>query len=184
MRRDFRGKKRVILTLLALLIAADIALGAYTWKLASAGTAQQELVLLTRNRDLLKKDIQRAQEIRRRIPDIQKDCDTFEHSLLPESTVYSTVTAELSALAAESGLRLDNRTFQRKEVKGYNLTELGIDAQVIGDYRGVVRFLNGLQRSTRFYAVEGLSARSDSKDNEGKGALRVDIHIKTYVRAA
>src|SRR6266852_9931872 len=137
MRRDSRGKKRVILTLLALLIAADIVLGAYTWKLASAGTAQQELVLLTRNRDLLKKDIRRAQEIRARIPDIQKDCDTFERSLLPQSTVYSTVTAELSSLAAKSNLRLDNKSFQHKEVKGHNLTELEIKAQVTGDYRGV-----------------------------------------------
>ncbi len=184
MRRDFRGKKRVILTLLALLIAADIALGAYTWKLASAGTAQQELVLLTRHRDLLKKDIRRAQEIRARIPDIQKDCDAFERSLFPESTVNSTVTAELSALAAKSNLRLDNRMFHRKEVKGHNLTELEIDVQVTGDYRNVVRFLNGLQRSTNFYAVEGLSARSEAKENAARGALRVEIHIKTYVRAA
>jgi type IV pilus assembly protein PilO len=184
MRRDSRGKRRIILTLLALLIAADIALGAYTWKLASAGTAQQELVLLTLNRDLLKKDIQRAREIRARIPDIQKDCDAFEQSLFSESTVNSTVTAELSALAAKSNLRLDNRTFHRKEVKGHNLTELEIDAQVTGDYRNVVRFLNGLQRSANFYAVEGLSARSEAKENAARGALRVEIHIKTYVRAA
>ena len=184
MRRDFRGKKRVILTLLVLLITADIGLGAYTWKLASAGTAQQELVLLTRNRDLLKKDIQRAQEIRARIPDIQKDCDAFEQSLLPESKVYSTVTAELSSLAAKSNLRLANKSFHSKEVKGHNLTELEINALVTGDYRGVVRFLNGLQRSTNFYAVEELSARSEAKENAARGTLRVEIHIKTYVRAA
>jgi hypothetical protein len=69
-------------------------------------------------------------------------------------------------------------------VKGHNLTELEIDAQVTGDYRNVVRFLNGLQRSTNFYAVEGLSARSEAKETAARGALRVEIHIKTYVRAA
>ena len=49
-----------------LLIPADVALGVYTWNLASEQAAHQELALLMRNRDLLKKDIQRAQEIRRR----------------------------------------------------------------------------------------------------------------------
>ncbi|HXN53489.1 MAG TPA: type 4a pilus biogenesis protein PilO [Candidatus Acidoferrum sp.] len=184
MRRDFKVKKRLMLLLLVLLIAADVALGAYSWDLASAQSAQQELTLLMRNRDLLKKDIQRAQEIRGRIPAIQKDCDAFEKSLFPESTGYSTVSAELGSLAAKSGLRLHGSAFKPKSVKGRDLTELAIEAQVTGDYRGVVRFLNGLQRSVNFYAVEGLSARSAAQAQGAKGTLQVTVHIKTYFRAA
>lgn len=184
MRRDFKFKKRAIMLLLALLVAADVALGVYSWSLASAQSAKQELALMTVNRDLLKKDIQRALEIRSHIPAIQKDCDTFEQSLFPESTGYSTVSAELGELAAKAGLRLDSRSFKPKGVKGRDLTELTIDAQVIGDYRGVVRFLNGLQRSRNFYAVEGLSARASAKQQGGRGALEVTVHIKTYFRAA
>jgi Tfp pilus assembly protein PilO len=186
MRRDFKFKKRLIVLLLALLIAADVALGVYTWNLASAQSAHQELALLTRNRDLLKKDIQRAQEIRRRIPAIQKDCDAFENSLFPASTGYSSINEELSSLADKSGLRLDSRNFAPKPVKGHELTELKIDAEVTGDYRGVVRFLNGLQRSENFYAVEGLSARSaaQAQGQSPKGTLHVTVHLKTYFRAA
>src|SRR4030088_3112583 len=117
MRRDFKVKKRLIVFLLVLLIAGDAALVLYTWKLASAQSPQQELALLTRNRDLLKKDIQRAEQIRQHIPAIQKDCDAFEHSLFPEPTAYSTVSEELSSLAAKSGLRLDNRNFTPNGVK-------------------------------------------------------------------
>ncbi|HLZ92456.1 MAG TPA: type 4a pilus biogenesis protein PilO [Candidatus Acidoferrum sp.] len=184
MRRDFKNKRRAIVVLLVLLIGADIALCAYSWNLASAQSAQQELTLLTRNRELLKKDIQRAEEIRSHIPAIQKDCDAFEHSLFPETSGYSMVSAELGALAASSGLRLDSRAFNAKPVKGRDLTELSISAQVTGDYRGVVRFLNGLQRSHNFYAVEGLSARSSSQQQNARGALQVTVHIKTYFRAA
>jgi Tfp pilus assembly protein PilO len=184
MRRDFKIKKNVIVLLVVSLIAADVALGFYSWSLASARSAKQELVLITRNRDLLKKDIQRAQEIRGRIPAIQKDCDAFEHSLFPESSGYSAVSAELGALAAKSGLRLDSRSLSPKAVKGRDLTELAINAQVTGDYHGVVRFLNGLQRSTNFYAVEGLSAHSSARLQGARGALQVTVHIKTYFRAA
>jgi len=185
MRRDFKTEQRLIILFLVLLIAADVALGIYTWNLASAQAAQQELTLMMRNRDLLKKDIQRAREIRSHIPAIQKDCDAFEHSLFPESTGYSTVSAELGSLATQSGLRLESRNLKPKGVKGHDLTELTIDAQVSGDYRGVVRFLNALQRSTNFYAVEGLSARSATRtQGVPKGALQVTVHIKTYFRAA
>jgi Tfp pilus assembly protein PilO len=185
MRRDFTIQKRLILSLLVLLIGADVALGVYSWNLASTQSAQQELGIMMRNRDLLKKDIQRANEIRSHIPAIQEDCDVFEQSLFPETTGYSTVTAELSALAAKSGLRLDSRSFIPKNVKGHDLTELKIDAQVTGDYRGVVRFLNGLQRSDNFYAVEGLSARSaTATQGSRRGALQVTVHLKTYFRAA
>lgn len=185
MGRNFQTRKQAIIALLALLIAADFALGVYAWKLGTATSAQQELAALSFNRDLLKKDIQRAQEIRRRIPDIQKDCAAFEESLLPESSVYSTVSSELDSLAAKSGLRLDNRSLKQSEIKGQKrLAELAIDAQVSGDYRGVVRFLNALQHSQNFYAVEELAAQMASKTNGPKNFLKVTIHIKTYVRAA
>jgi Tfp pilus assembly protein PilO len=184
MRHDFTLKKRAIVLLLVVLITADLALGFYSWNLASAQSAKQELALMTVNRDLLKKDVQRALEIRSHIPATRKDCDAFEQSLFPESTGYSTVSAELGELAAKAGLRLDSRSFKPKPVKGRDLTELAIDAQVVGDYRGVVRFLNGLQRSKNFYAVEGLSAHSTSQAPGGTGALQVSVHIKTYFRAA
>lgn len=186
MARNFQNKKTAILAGLALLIAADIALGVYSWKLGSAESAQHELHALSLNRELLKKDIQRAQDIQRHIPDIQKDCAAFEQSLLPEGSVYSTLTSELNAIAASSGLRLDNQSFKRTEVKGQSrLTELSIDAQVTGDYHGVVRFLNALQRSQTFYAVDDLAAQSAASRTGGpKDQLKVKMHIKTYVRIA
>jgi hypothetical protein len=181
MRRDFTMKKRVIVLLLLLLSTAAVALGAYSWNLPSAQSAQQELVLLTRNRELLKKDIQRAREIRSHIPAIQKDCDAFEESLFPESTGYSMVSAELGALAAESGLRLQSRALNSALVKGHDLTLISIDTQLSGDYRSVVRFLNELQRSRNFYAVQSLSARPGG---QARGSLQVSVHIKTYFRSA
>jgi hypothetical protein len=100
-------------------------------------------------------------------------------SLFPESNGYSMVSAELGALAAKSGLHLQSRNLSASLVKGRNLTQLSIDAQVTGDYRGVVRFLNELQRSRNFYAVQSLSAHPSAR-----GSVQVGVHIKTYFRAA
>jgi len=85
MRRDFKLERRAIVLGLVLLVGADIALAAYSWSFATS-RPQQDLVALTRNRDLLRADIARAQDIRKKMPAIQKDCDEFEQSLYPATT--------------------------------------------------------------------------------------------------
>jgi Tfp pilus assembly protein PilO len=185
MRRGFAFKKRATMVFLTALILADIALGVYTWNLASGQSAQQELATLQRNAKLLKADIEYAQRTRRDIPAIQKQCDQYEHSMFPASSGYSSVTADLNALAAKSGVRLGASTFHSSEVKGHEqLKELNIDAGVTGSYSGVVHFLNALQRSANLYAVESLSARPEGQNQGPKGLLQVALHIKTYFRAS
>jgi Tfp pilus assembly protein PilO len=182
MRHDFTLERRAILFGVVTLVAADIALAVYGWNLSSARRPQQDLVILTRNRDLLRADIGRAQDIRQKIPAIQKDCDQFEQSLFPASTGYSSVSAELGSIANKAGLQLESRSFLQSEVKGRDLEQVEIEAVVTGGYSGVVRFLNGLQRSNNVYAVEALQAKADETQQGGRGEVRVSMHIKTYFR--
>lgn len=182
--RDFIFEKRAVVGGLVLLVAADVALVAYAWKRTSSTKAQQELTMLERNRDLLRADIKRADEIREEIPAIQKDCDRFEQSLFAESTGYSSVNAELGALASKAGLQIDSRSFHQNSVANRALTEVSVEAAVTGSYASVVRFLNSLQRSNNVYEIEGLSAKSDVQSQATKGPVKVTVHIKTYFRTA
>jgi hypothetical protein len=184
MGRDFKFRRRAILLGVILLVAADIALAAYSWNFASAPKPQEDLMVLTRNRDLLRADILRAQDIRRKIPAIQKDCDEFEKSLYPSSTGYSAVSAELGSIAQKAGLQMESRSLREEDLKARMLKEVQIETMVVGSYSGVVRFLNGLQRSNVVYAVEGLSARSENGQGGPTGHVRVTLHIKTYFRTA
>ena len=184
MRHDFTFERRAILLGAVALVGADIALAVYGWNLSSARRPQQDLAILTRNRDLLKADITRAQDIRQKIPAIQKDCDQFEQSLYPASTGYSSVSAELGAIANKAGLQLESRGFHQAEVKGREMEEIEIEAVVSGSYSGVVHFLNGLQRANNVYAVEWLEAKADQGQKGGRGEVRVSMHIKTYFRTA
>jgi hypothetical protein len=182
MRHDFTLERRAILLGLVVLITADVALAVYGWNLSSARNPQQDLAVMTRNRDLLRADISRAQDIRQKIPAIQKDCDQFEQSLYPANTGYSSVSAELGSIAGKAGLQLESRAFQQSEVKGRSLEQVDIEAVVTGPYSGVVRFLNGLQHSSNVYAVEGLQGKSDEGQGVSRGQVRVSMHIKTYFR--
>lgn len=184
MRRDFKFAKRTILLAVGALLIGDVALALYGWKLGSGPRPGQELAVLAKNRDLLRADIKRAQEIRQKMPSIQKDCDQFEDSLFPQSTGYSSVNAELGSIAGKAGLQVESQNFKEVEVKNRPLIQVDIDTVVAGSYTGIVNFLNGLQRSGSMYAVESLAAKGENESQGNRGLVRVSLHIKTYFRTA
>ena len=71
--------------------------------------------------------------------------------------------------------------FPRQELAAQKV-QMELDATVNGDYKGVVRFLNGLQRSKNHYAIDGLALASEPTGLESHGALRVALHIRSYFR--
>lgn len=182
MRRDFTLRKRVILGGVTLLVIADISLATYSWQLSSAPQALPQAQMM--QHDLLKADIKRAQEIRDDIPKTQKDCDRFEQSLFPASSGYSAVRAELGSIARKSGSRLENIAFKQTDIANRGITEVAIDATVDGDYKSVIGFLNGLQRSASLYAVDSLTLAKETSNQSSTNVIKVALHLKTYFRTA
>jgi len=182
MRRDFTLRKRVILGGVTLLVIADVSLAAYSWQLSAAPQALPPAQMM--QHDLLKADIKRAQEIRDNIPATQKDCDRFEQSLFPASSGYSAVRAELGSIAGKSGSRLENIAFKQTDMANRGMTEVAIDATVKGDYKRVIGFLNGLQRSASLYAVDSLTLSPETANQASANIIKVALHLKTYFRTA
>jgi Tfp pilus assembly protein PilO len=187
MHRDFTFRRRVILWGLSALLLADAGLAFLSWRLAAAPkTSEQVLARQTSQLKILRGEIERADKIRNDLPATVADCDRFENSLLPASTGYSTVTAELGDLAKKSGLRLQGVSFHQTEVQDRPLSKVEMEAAVTGDYPSVVKFLNGLQRSRNVYVVEALSLGTQSQ-TQGQGAggadlIRVSLRLRTYFR--
>jgi len=185
MRRDFTFRKQAIIAGVVLLVLADVALAAYGWQLASAPhSPREQLSLETKQHDLLKADIKRAQDIRDKIPAIQKNFDQFEHSLFPASSGYSSVRSELGDLARKSGIQLVELSFKPSEIPSRGMTQVAIDATVDGDYKSVIHFLNGLQRSANLYEVDALALATETASQGASRAIKVTLHLKTYFRTA
>jgi Tfp pilus assembly protein PilO len=183
MERDFKIRKRLILGGLTLLLGADLVLMAYSWRQsATPRTPKQQLTAELQQLDLLRADIRRAEEIKEKMPSTQKDCDKFEQSLRPADAGYSAVLAELGAIAAKSSLHLDGTTFKQKAIPNRNLEVVDVEAAVDGDYAGVVRFVNGLQRSDSVYEVDAITLAGDTQSRSGSAPVRVLVHMRTYFR--
>jgi len=183
MRRDFTLRKRTILGGVILLVLADVALATYSWRLSSAPHApQQQLAMETKQHNVLKADIKRAQDIRENIPAIQKDCDHFEQSLFPAGSGYSSVRSELGATSKKNGIQLEDLSFRETKIANRGMTEVVIDATVNGDYVSVIGFLNGLQRSTNLYQVDSLTLASENANQASANVIKVALHLRTYFR--
>ena len=183
MHRDFTIRKRAILIVLGLLVAADIGLAFYSWQLRSAPRRSQAYWdAQTIQLKLRKADIERADRIKRELPATIKQFDDFEKSLLPVSTGYSAVSSELDSIAKKAGLQIATLAVKPKEVPNRGLEELTIDATVSGDYGSVVRFVNGLQRSQNLYAIDSLALATDTQNQAGIAPVRVGLHVRTYFR--
>lgn len=183
MRVEFRVKKTVTLVVLAILFTADVVLAFYATKWATQGP-QSELAGQKAQAKLLRADIRRAREIQQSIPQTKADCERFEESLLSSSVGYSAVTAELTEIAKNSGLQAPALGFHSKELPDRGVVEIELDVTVSSDYKGVVRFVNGLQRSKNHYIIDGLTLASEPTARVTSGPLRVALHLKSYFKNA
>ncbi|HYY72423.1 MAG TPA: hypothetical protein VE778_02410 [Candidatus Bathyarchaeia archaeon] len=176
-------KKTVTLVVLAILFTADVVLAFYATKWATQGP-QSELAGQKAQAKLLRADIRRAREIQQSIPQTKADCERFEESLLSSSVGYSAVTAELTEIAKNSGLQAPALGFHSKELPDRGVVEIELDVTVSSDYKGVVRFVNGLQRSKNHYIIDGLTLASEPTARVTSGPLRVALHLKSYFKNA
>jgi Tfp pilus assembly protein PilO len=184
---DFKLKKRLILAGLALLLVMDGALAYHNSQLAVKDeNPDAKLKAQARQVALVKADVERANKIKARLPEVQKYFDQFENTLPPAGKGYSLVSQEVGDIARETHVQVEDLKFREKEISGRNVNEIGIEAVLAGDYAGIVRFLNRLQRSKNTYVVDSLgldSAAGTGPANQApQGTVKVSLHLRSYFR--
>jgi len=171
--------KTIIRTVLGIVVAVDIALAGISWQMADASRAPQaELNALKRQHALVGADIARAETIRKQMPQVEQQCDSFfKQNLRPIGNGYSSVISDLGSLSRNAGIQTENLSFHQHETDKRGVTEVDISGVIDGDYSSVVRFINDLQHSNTFYVLDGLSLASGSG-----GQLKLNLQLRTYFR--
>lgn len=106
--------------------------------------------------------------------------DRFSLERLPVS--YSEVASEMGRLAKTNAVRLTRATYTQTPVDGDaagQLTQVQIDAGLSGDYRGLMLFLNGLERNRVFFLISGVTLTGQQS-----GVVNLRIRIVTYIRGS
>jgi Tfp pilus assembly protein PilO len=181
--RDFTQRKIILLIVLGTLFAADCGMTFFSVRAASTTfSPQRQLATQGALVKLLRADVKRAREIEAAFPKTKQDCELFENSLPPADTGYSVVSEEMQDLGLKSGLQITSLTFHPKDVITHGVKEVSLDATIGGDYKSMVEFLNGLQRSKNHYVVDDLTLAND-RGAATAGGIRVNLHMRSYFRA-
>jgi len=179
-RANSRRWKLAVVLALGCVLAADVVLGVMSWNAAAEAPQAQarKLAQLTRTAKLLSADVQRGQAIERRIPNLAIECAGFyQQDLLPTSSGYTSVVADLGRLFREAGVKSGGLKFDEGAVKDRGLEEVKISSAVEGDYPALIRLLHALERSPHFYLLDELSLSSDKS-----GMVKLDLKLRTYFR--
>ncbi len=180
MSRSSQRRNNLIRWALGVLLAIDLALLLVNWRAAASPHARAtQLHRLRAQHDLLAADVRRAAAIRERLPEVQREYEQFfAKELRPASSGYSSIVADLGAIAKEAGLRTNAVTFRQRDLANRGVVEIAVVTTVEGDYPTLVSFINGLERSDNFYLLDSLSLAS----NVG-GSLKLNLQLRTYFRS-
>jgi hypothetical protein len=180
---DFKLQKRLIYAGLAILLAADAGLAYYGMRLSgTTGNPEQVLKAEALRLSLMKADVEHANQIKASMPEVEKYFAQFNSTLPPAGKGYSVVAQEFDDIAHDTHVLVQDVSFHHKELTERSLDEIEIEASVVGDYTGLLKFLNQLQRSKNMYLVGSLTLEPDSGPQGPPGALKVGLRLRTYFR--
>jgi type IV pilus assembly protein PilO len=175
-----KSRKNAIRIIIGLILLADVVLVGVNWHLSSSNSAPgDEVRALRRRSDLMAADIRRVEAIRAQLPGVQTETTSFmDKDLRPIGAGYSSVDADLEALAKESGLQITSKNFKQKAIDKRGVDEITITITMQGAYPSLVSFINGLERSKSFYLLDNLSL-----DSSTEGVLKLNLQLRTYFRS-
>src|SRR5579884_2633249 len=126
--------KTIIRALLGIVVAADIILAGISWQMADANRAPQSaLSALKRQHALIAADINRAEIIRKTLPEVEQQCDDFfGKNFRPAGSGYSAVVSDFGSLSRHAGLQTENLNFHQHEADKRGISEVEISAVVDG----------------------------------------------------
>jgi Tfp pilus assembly protein PilO len=90
----------------------------------------------------------------------------------------SDLTNELGKLAAQNGIHIQQAKYKQEEAETSGVIPVAIEGSFSGDYLQLVRFINTLERSKVFFAVDSVDLAG-----ENTGQVRLEILLHSYLRA-
>lgn len=150
----------------------------FAWRTATSqdetALAQQRVAMKTA--EIAKKPLEGLDA---KLEKATEQADAFYAKRLPFA--YSQVAGELGSLAKKQGVKLSRVQYAQAPVlagsKG-ELTEVRMDASLNGDYKGLVLFVNSLERDKMFFLISNMTLTGQQS-----GSVGLRLRVITYLRA-
>jgi hypothetical protein len=90
----------------------------------------------------------------------------------------SDLANELGKLTTQNGVRIQQAKYKKEDAENSGIIPVEIEGSFSGDYLQLVRFINTLERSKLFFAVDSVGLAS-----ENAGSVKLEITMHSYLRS-
>jgi Tfp pilus assembly protein PilO len=177
MRSFLSTRYGILLSCFTLLLVLDLVLGILlitAWHKAQ-GVPEDQLAADRTAFKLLTAQTAPLQGLEGKVERAGQDIDSFYAKRIPPN--YSTLAAEIGAVAVRSGVRLTRVQYTQSPAT-QGLADIRMDASLSGDYTSVVKFLNGLERDNLFFVIRALAL-----NGQQGGTVNLRLRVSTYLSA-
>jgi type IV pilus assembly protein PilO len=149
------------------------------WGGSPAELEAQRAQLERQIRDMRQR-LERSRELVVKVQQARAEGDRFlSDYMMDRRTTYSTIVAELDRVANEAGMKPKEKSFNLENVEGSDtVMQMTVTSAFEGQYANLTKFVNLLDKSSRFLIIESLSAAPQ----QGNNLLNVSIKLDTFVR--
>ena len=121
--------------------------------------------------------VNKVGDIDQKIASASQQISAFYQNRIPVRD--SAISDNLSKMAAESGVKLEQVRYSTKELVPAGLRPVEIEANLSGQYPQLARFLNSVERNQPvFFIVDSIELGGEQ--NTG---VRLQVKLRTFVRA-
>lgn len=174
--------------IVGLLLAANIVAALIAFKPfgGSAEDLQRERAEAGRRLAQLQANLAKTRQLAGRVELARREGDEFLAKYFTDRrTTYSTIIEELDRTATASGLKLRNYNGELSEIEGSDTLEMmSLNTAYEGDYAGLEKFINLLDKSPRFVIVDRMQAAPQQNGQTLTITLRLLAFVKEASEAA
>ena len=126
---------------------------------------------------LKRKEVEPLAGMDEKLKKADQELNEFYKNRLPDRN--SAIAAEMEKLAQQNKIHITSQRWEHAESDLPELMEVTISANVDGDYLGIVKFINGLERSKLFFILDGVGLAG-----EQAGGIKLGVKLRTYMKTS
>ena len=177
--------------LIGVLLAANLVMAVIAFKPfgGSADDLRQDQARLSAQLRQLRANLEKSKQHVAKIEIARNEGDDFMAKfIMDKRSAPATMVEELSKAAADAGVRVLPDTFGYEALEGSDtLQMLSINAPFEGNYEGLAKLVNALEKSPRFWIIDSLALNAPQQQNQKVSAqqsLNVSLKVLAFVREA
>jgi Tfp pilus assembly protein PilO len=175
---DLRQARKKIKTALAIMVGVDLvaAIILFSPLVGSTNSRRQELNQRWSELRLKTRQVEPLKNLPQKVVLANQQITDFYRKRFPAQA--SEIPSEFGKLAAKDGVTIEQVRYKPKEVGPAHLQPVEMDADLVGNYVSLARFINALERDETFFIVNSVTL-----GGEQQGPVKLQMKLETYLKA-